>query len=150
MSEDDKMKEGYLEARGWVRVDRPIPYLPCWMLAWRAADRVERILCKAGLSLEDAVTQQLRWDARGLVFFLDSLDDSNPKARKRVGAGLLALAGVVLKDMLKDQDIVRQMAYRFGEVMRDMEDDPAYQANVAAVTRAYEIGRKRVAKGQAN
>lgn len=150
MIEDDKAKESYLEARGWVRIQRRIPYAEHWMLAWQAADQVSLLLGSGSLPLDAAVVRQLKQDALGMSFFLQSLDDSRPGTRLLIGGDMLLVLFAALKEFCKDKEAMVDAARKLGEVMRDLEDNPEAKVFGETITRAYEMGKRKISKGQAN
>lgn len=148
MVEDDKAKESYLQARGWVAVQRPIPYVEHWMLAWQAHDRTERLLGHGALTLDAAVKRQLRWDAHALVYFLETVNNGKPESQLLIGGQLLMMVFAALKEMVKDKEFMLDGARKLGQVMQELEGDPEHKANVAALGRAYEMGKRSAGGSQ--
>ncbi len=138
MVDDDKAKESYLLARGWVRVERPIPWAEHWMLAWQE----DRILSREAFPLDAAVARQLRWDAHGLVYFLETVNEQKPGTRQLIGGQVLMLVFGALKEFIKNKELMLEGARKLGEVMREAESDPGHQAHAAALQRAYELGKR--------
>lgn len=157
IAEDDKAKESYLVARGWVRVQRPIPYVEHWMLACYETDDPQALIGKNILfTLDGAVKRQLWSDARGMLYLFESLE-SKPETRKLIGGQLVTLISGALKEMAQDKVLLADLAEKLKTagpasleaLMRDKE----FRDGVEAIRMLWHMTDSRGPsgpKGQAN